>query len=843
MPGPANGGRNGGSKKKQMDSAVMDNFREVCPPHKRKDLDKLVKSLNGDETKIMQTIQEWWDEPQKQEEEWADVNKKGTKKKPEKTGGRGGGRGQGPGRGGRYGRGGGGRGGGRDRDRGGRSGDRGRGGPPQHRNVGPPQTQQKAEDGGKSDEGVATQTGVPAPVASAPTPKGAWGARAASSAAAPSAPSEPAAPVAQPKPEDTAPPPEKNPLDAPLVSQNDPTPSGLPATEVKPVTRAPAGNVWATKGSAHLIRAEKPKPPTFTAPAPTPPAPPVAPIAPAPIQKSVEPEPPAPVVTPPAVPSIPEPTLESGLPPGVTASTTSAWGNQPDPTPPNVEPEPSTIDIPPPPSPSVPMAPVSSVEPVVPASPKPTPVQAQPSPAAPANMLNMGHWETGDGEDTNLDFGFGSFGEEPASATNGVSASPAAGMEAPDPQTSAAATSVSPARPPPGLSLGGMPPMPESAVMVHELENKMESASLNAATQKEQPVQEKSIASTLPTQPAPAPQNAPAPVLPAGVTQQNYNQYGMPGMYNYTAAAGNGFVGMPGAPVLAGGVVPQQPGKPQGAGVSQPTGPGVIPSAPQNIPPQGLYGAQPPPAPSSGNATGGDSTDAAPAPAAGIPPGMPSAIPYANPALHYGQHQFYMGQQHQNIGYNYGYGQFGGLAQGGFGYQQVMGQNQGYGGPHYEDQSHQQNSHHSGGSGGYQKNSGGGYRGRNNQYQNQYNPQQHAGYGGQPYGMGYHGDHFNQRGGYPGGMGDPYGMQQGSGNYPSGGFHDDDHQKGKKGGRGNNSSLQQFQQGAPHQLGQQPFGLQGQGGQGSESTPSTGGGWSNQGGGWSGGGAPSWQGS
>jgi hypothetical protein len=769
----------------------------------------------------MQTIQEWWEEPQKPVEEWADVEKKMKAKKTEKSGGRGAGRAQGPGRGGRHGRGGGGRGGGRDRDRGGRSGDRsgdrGRGGPPQHRQGDPPQNQQKPEDGGKSDEGAATQAGVPVPVASAPTPKGAWGARAASSASAPSASSEPAAPAAQPKPEDTSLPPEKNPLDAPLVSQNDPTPSGLPATEVKPVTRAPTGNVWATKGSAHLIQAAKPKPPTFTAP--------VAPIAPAPIH---EPEPQAPVMAHPPVPSIPEPMLESGLPASVTASTTSAWGNQPDPTPPKVEP--SRIDIPPP-SPSVP------IEQSVPASPKPTPVQPQPSPAAPANMLNMGHWETGDGEDTNLDFGFGSFGEEP-------SAPPAAATEAPE--QSAAATSVSPGRPPPGLSLGVMPPMPETAVMVHELENKMESASLNASTQKEQPVQEKSIASTLPTQPVPAPQHAGhAPVLPPGVAQQNYNQYGMPGMYNYTAAGGNGFIGMPGAPVLTGGVVPQQPGKPQGVGVSQPTGPG-------GIPPQGLYGAQHPPAPSSGNAAGTDNAEAAAAPTAGIPPGMPSAIPYANPALHYGQ-QFYMGQQHQNIGYNYGYGQFGGLApQGGFGYQQVMGQNQGYGVPHYDDQSHQQNSHHSGGTGGYQKNSGGGYRGRNNhhgnnQYQNQYNPQQHGGYGAQPYGMGYQGDHFNQqRGGYPAGMGDPYGMQQGSGNYQSGGggFQDDDHQKGKKGGRGNNSSLQQFQQGAPNQLGQQPFGLQGQGGQGSESTPSTGGGgWSNQGGGWSGGGAPSWQGS
>jgi hypothetical protein len=441
----------------------------------------------------------------------------------------------------------------------------------------------------------------------------------------------------------------------------------------------------------------------------------------------------------------------------------------------------------------------------------------------------MGHWETGDNDDVqNLDFAFGSFGAD-NDATDAVPVSQAT------PADTDATTSVSPARPPPGLSLGGMPPMPD-AVMVHELEGKMESASLNSVPKKNQPAAKPPPGHG--TEPS-----APAPVLPsAGVTQQNYNQYGMAGMYNYTAAAGNGFVGIqtPAGPVLAGGVVPQQHGKPPVGGIAGPSVTG--PSAPQTVPQQGLYGSQPPAAPSSGNATGSDSATGESAPAtAGIPPGMPGAIPYANPALHYGQHQFYMGQHQGGIGYNYPYGQFGGVAQGGFGYQQVMGQSQGYGAPHYDDQSHQANSHHSGGSSGYQKNSGGGYRGRNshhnnNQYQNQYNPQ-HGGYGGQPYGMGY-GDHFNQRGGYGPGMADPYSMQQGSASYQSGGnFQDDDQQKGKKGGRGNNSL-----QGPPPNLGgQQGFGLQGQA---SESTPpsTTSGGWSNQAG-WSGSGAPSWQGS
>merc|ERR1712222_47778 len=134
-----------------------------------------------------------------------------------------------------------------------------------------------------------------------------------------------------------------------------------------------------------------------------------------------------------------------------------------------------------------------------------------------------------------------------------------------------------------------------------------------------------------------------------------------------------------------------------------------------------------------------------------------------------------------------------------------------------------------------------------NQYQNQYNPQQHGGYAGQPYGMGYHGH-------APGGMTDPYAamqqqqhQQQQHGGIHSG-FQDDDHQKGRKGSRSgsNNSSLQQqFQQqqqgGAPPQLTGgpgQPFGLQGQQQQQGariDSAPSSGG-WSNQAGGtgWSG---------
>jgi len=657
-----------------------------------------------------------------------------------------------------------------------------------------------------------------------------------------------AAAPAAPKPST----PESNPLAADASSSVQLPPPEMPSATAAPAAAAPAprasGNVWATKGSAHLIQAEK-------EPVPPPPAPVVE-----------EPE----IVTPPSparVEQLPTeslgPTLETGLP---------TWADPEPASEPTPAPQAMEMPIPTPPSPVPEPEPI--VERAVPEAVV-SPVLVRP-PASPAaqKVLNMGRWDTGGGDDTdNIDFGFGSFGAVADTNTNDIVQQ----VVNKEPTLSTAGTSVSPARPPPGLSIGGMPPMPASAVMVHELENKLEGASLNAKniTAAEQ--------GPVPGTQAPQQMNAMGHnALPSGLTQQNYNQQQlhqqqqlMPGMYNYNAAGG-GFM----QPVLA-GMPQQQPGKP---GIGGPQG---------SLPQQGLYGNQAPqsvPSSAAGNSSRADSstndntTATGAAPTAGGPPGMPSTIPYANPALnnpalHYGaqhaaavqhQQQFYAlgGHQQQGIGYNYGYAghaqQFGGAVQGGFGYPQMMGQSGGYGASHYDDQGHQGNSHQSGG---YQNKSGGGgggYRGRNahgnNQYQNQYNPQQHGGYGGQPYGMGYHGH-------AQGGMGDPYAaMQQQQQQHQQhggihsggvGGFQDDDHQKGRKDGRGgnNNSSLQgqfQQQQGGPPQLGGQgqSFGLQGQQqqqGGGIDSAPSSGGGWSNQaaGGGWSGSAAQSggWQGS
>jgi hypothetical protein len=469
-----------------------------------------------------------------------------------------------------------------------------------------------------------------------------------------------------------------------------------------------------------------------------------------------------------------------------------------------------------------------------------------------SSVLNMGHWETSESDENNLDFGFGSFGTADDVVIDAGSS--AAAVQPPSSNEASEATVPSPARPPPGLSISGMPPIPANAVLVHELEDKLEGTSLNP---KPPTAPSNLVGPDKPnvgghmSMPGPAgPQHMDTSALhhPPQAAAAAYN-YGM-GMYSYGAnagAPGNAFMGgipaptAPSAPVLSAGLPGQVPKVDHS---QQP------PSSVSSLPSTGLYGTGgPQSAPSSGNApppptsSNPPSTDASAA-AAGMPPGMPGMY---NP-MYYGQQPYHMGQHQGNLGYNYGYGaQFGGAVQGGFGYHQ-MGQSGAYGHqPHYDDQGT------GGGGGGYQKNTG--YRGRNshhssNQYQSQYNPQQHGGYGGQPYGMGYHGGHdFNQRS--YGGMQDPYGMQQQppQQQQPGVGFQDD--YKNKKGGRG--GGLGQFQpqppQGPPPQLGgqHQPFGLHGgPGGGTSDASQPTGtsGGWSNQQtstSGWNGG-APSWQG-
>ena len=837
------------------------------------------------------------------------MNKKHSKKKETYSYNRGGGRGrggEGRGRGssssGREG-GGRGRGGFREGGRGGRgrsaSGRGGRGRSQQHREKGPP-VNNPATDASNEETLNDLESHPPPPggiPANVRVPQGAW--------AKQQQATTPTTATATATSPDIA---DEIKTDAPVSSvpeKHEPDPIAPPTTTAvqppvpKPVSRpAPAGNVWATKGSAHLIRAEQPKPPAAIAPAPVkrsaPPAPAPPPMA-APLlhvppetEPDLEPEAVEDVLPPSSSTQVPQqaPVEQEESASSGQKLEGSVWGAAPAASTQtgNEDVVPTDAAVPPSPMHTQPIgAPVVESQATASAPPQsqaPTSVEPKPQPRAPPpSVLNMGHWET-DGDDKNIDFGFGTFGVDAeaasmdattaSSSTNNVSQTAPKETPAPPPAT---ATAPSPARPPPGLSIGGgMRPIPADAVLVHELENKLEEASLNAA---QQAVSEQAPGA-LPTQPSQsvAPPEGNDPVSstnsePSAPTQQpTYPQpagtsgTGSMGMYNYAGApAGTGaaFIGgMPSAPAL-GTPLPPKP----------PMGVPLAPTQPQQPQHQSLYGAAPTTqqqqptssgsAPSNTNAPN-SSNNSAPTPTPGLPPGMPG-MPYS-PALFYGQ-QPHMGQYQGQIGYNYGYGaQFGGAVQGGFGYPPSMGHSGGYGaGPHYDDQggSHQ-------GSSGYQKNSGG-YRGRGNhhnnanQYQNQYNPQQHAGaYGGQPYGaMGYHGDF--SRGGYgqPGGMQDHYIPQQQQQQAPQiGGFPGDADQynKGKKGGpRG---GYQQFQPGPPPHLNQQPFGLQGTqaGGNTSDSNTHSGpnstagatgtstGGWPNQtsgGSGW-GGGAPSWQG-
>ena len=114
-------------------------------------------------------------------------------------------------------------------------------------------------------------------------------------------PASPAKPVTPVKPQVPEPMP-----DVGVVAPQDPTPSGMNgSTSAATTPSKPGGNVWATKGSAHLIRAEKPKPP---------------PPPPSPQQMRMPP----PSVNSPQSPAMKEMALESGLPSTLSAGSWNA---------------------------------------------------------------------------------------------------------------------------------------------------------------------------------------------------------------------------------------------------------------------------------------------------------------------------------------------------------------------------------------------------------------------------------------------------------------------------------------------------------------------------------------
>lgn len=935
----------GGSNYKRKDMKIADKFKAACPPHRQKDLEPLVKALKGDEDKIRATIEEWWDEPEKVEPEWEDVNKKGSKKNTNISSSsrshsstyRGGGRGGYTSRGGGGGR-------GFSRDRAGGRGerryrdntDKGKYGKPSER---PPVGEVYSSSG------------------SGHRPKSAWTGESKL--------------TDKQQPELTSTLTQDNPPLSDGTKFNKPPASDVGGTELmstpQPVAPRPAaaGNVWATKGSAHLIEAEKPKPP----PAPIMRQPISAPQNGKKDRSPVENKPQQQLlqedleellsspVNPAGPGAISPDTDDSGTgghnlvsaisPPshsmgedlksmlpenGNAVSVSNAWKSDvglSSPHSPASHLAAASVAIVPPsetqqsiPSLDIGLSePEESVvatndvdhevnvtsvpfveenqttEPVLSSVTEPTSSEQPKStaetatPSLPAGILNMGKWDS-EADDAGLDFGFGSFGHDsdppeaneeeeiaPPTASETVSSTlsqatsqseqisqlnpPSSSLPvhaAPESLPPTSTVSASPARPPPGLSIGGMPPMPANAVLVHELENKLDfkepptqtkketedvistnSVPVSSVSQPPSSVPTSSLSSDKATSAYPAdlqqqPQtvsnypepSAANPVLP-GMSQYTA-VYGM-GMYNYNPSSLGNFVGVhtPAGPVLATGgvtgVLPQQQQK-----ISQNTSqlqqqtsaPSNLPSHHQQHQGAGLYGAPSTSVSANDGGSGASSSEASNNATAGLPPGIAhGAIPY-NPALYHGQQYYQMaGQPHGGVGYGYGYGaQYGGAVQGGFGYQQVMGQNSAYGQP-YDDaqQLHSnQGSHHSSNS--YQKSGHGGtggYRGSRShhsshhtshgnahQYQNQYNPQQ-AYAAAQPY-MAYSVDHFSQRGAGYGPNIDPYSMQQGNAAYQS---------NTHSGGYSSQEDADQLQQlhkgGKPRQQNsqQQSYGLQG----------------------------------
>uniref|UniRef100_A0A7S1BTX8 Uncharacterized protein n=1 Tax=Corethron hystrix TaxID=216773 RepID=A0A7S1BTX8_9STRA len=817
---------------RRKNARIADEFKGACPNHRIKDLEALVKEVKGDKTKIQERLEEWWEEPEIEEKPWSDVKRGHNKKKihvgiaskrdvdnvgqprgssSSRRDGSGGGRGysrRGSSEGGR------GRGAERRSDN---RGSRGRSsrshshqGGSSHVHHGPPPP--PAESVQQEESTTIGEDGTPSPVRIAPAPKGAWGKL-----------SEPAAVPPQPtEPDNFMPEAEAPPL--PSLS--------VQTTSSHSSMKSSSGNVWGTKGGAHLILAEK-KPvvlPAATAAAPpqvlsqqptrskdpekvtressrrtkarppkaqqplevdgpltvphvaqvvveeaqSPPSPQISQMAMSPMTEKPVIEQQVPLAP---LAIAPEPPIEDSLPPSVNGNNVNAVGWKP-------------------------AASQSMPQPVVEPVLEPIPL-APVVPPKSLNTLKLGRWGAAEDNDSDqIDFGFGSF-EGEAAAPSPLSdnddeisepieeeqAPPPPAAVAPPPETAAVPpTSPSPKRPPPGLSINNMPPMPVGATLVSELEGRLESAVLTVeapAPPEDSPPETAPVVpvvapappvpattlssdggaaqppAPLPSGPSPpAPQApAPPPAVSAGPLPSTggFANYGGAGAYAGYGAPGLGG-GLPGAPAF-GAAVPQtntptvppkavQQGGLGGSAASGAPGSGLQTNAGQSS--AGLYGAP---------GVVGAGTDIGAVSNTPVDGGVPSAVPpgmnaglYSNP-MYYSQQYNYGGGVPAGypFGYSGHYGMQSGMQTAGYAYAQQIGQN-GY--PPYDDvlQHPQHNSHQSGGG---QYNKSGGYRRNNhhnnthqnnNNYHNQYNPQQQAGYG-QPYNMGGHyGDPFNRTG-------------------------------------------------------------------------------------------------
>jgi hypothetical protein len=203
--------------------------------------------------------------------------------------------------------------------------------------------------------------------------------------------------------------------------------------------------------------------------------------------------------------------------------------------------------------------PVQPIQPVL----EETLPPSQPEAAKPS-VLNMGHWDGDDQDDDELDFGFGGFGNDKEEKSAPV---PAA-QELPT-----AANHASPARPPPGLS---MPPMPAGAMLVHELENKLENTTLGQpALNQDEKAEPKDASAPSNSQPQSfGDQNA------SNYPMNQYGAYGGMGMYNMNTNNG-GFGSMPPGQFPLGGPLGQQQPKQTLGGPNQNQRAGTSPSLQQ----------------------------------------------------------------------------------------------------------------------------------------------------------------------------------------------------------------------------------------------------------------------
>mmetsp|Transcript_12687 Transcript_12687/g.19107 ORF Transcript_12687/g.19107 Transcript_12687/m.19107 type:complete len:812 (-) Transcript_12687:187-2622(-) len=729
---------------RRKDMKIADKYKESCPPNRYKDLEPLVKQLKGNEKEIQRVIQEWWEDPGSTalEPEWENVSKKTPKQKgsdsfqrgvdrdrdrdrPRYNGGRGGGRG---GRGYRD----------RDNHNGHGRGYRGGGykGKPRHTHTANNNT---TDTNNNNNNSTGDQAAAP-PVANViidPKTKPAESNSSSSSAAVESNNATNELPMSQK--ED-------------MIIPNTPTPVPLAVPPANGVAghAGGSGNVWATKGSAHIIQQQQQEKikqqqtaKKVTAPVgskkgntvTTASAPSNASDAfdaqtsttedftiPAHTAATVEEPSTAAPQQAEAVALDMVDNLTSGVGEPLEEASPSPWANAHSVSVEELVQEAAKTTLEDTTSPVVPSVDVAVEQPAVAVAEKP--------------VLNLGRWgeaaaDTAANND-NFDFVFGTDGAEteadPATTVTTDTAAPTAVTN----NTTSPQAQASPARPPPGLSLG-MPPMPPGVVHVHELENKLESTAVVEEPSTAEPAKESKSTETSTAVPQVTADSVATTKLGAPAAQP-------PSTTN--TATTNTATSQPAFP-------------PYGMEM----GYGPMRSFP------GVYNAHVNPGVAQDSSGAGNASD--------LPPGLPHAQPppYGNmqhphPAMYY-----------QGLPYGYGY-QFGAPGYGGYGANPYTApahdmsggvgpgghdnNNQGRAQPNrgYRGNKHYQNQH----------------TGTHNPQYNQYNPQM-MGYGQHaqpPYNAGY--------GGYGPDMG--YGMQQaGYGAQPDVTV---DHNQGHYNGKSNN---------------------------------------------------------